>query len=102
MTSVSRDHVRDELLTILTNIRDDWEGSAAEIADNTGLFGDLGFESIDAIALGNELEDHFNRALPFVTFLTQAREEHWTDITVGRLTEFLVVSLNGHAKGHTA
>jgi acyl carrier protein len=100
MTNVSRDHVRDELITILSHIRDDWEGSA-EITETTGLFRDLGFESIDAIALGNALEDHFNRTLPFVPFLTKAREEQWTDINVGHLTEFLLVSLNGLAKGHT-
>ena len=98
MTILSRDNLRDELIEILTKIRDDWECSA-EVTETTGLFRDLGFESIDAIALGSALEDHFNRSLPFAEFLTQAREEKWNDITIGRLTDFLIFSLDLGAKG---
>lgn len=98
MTRLSRDNLRDELIDILTKIRDDWECSA-HVTETTGLFRDLGFESIDAIALGSALEDHFNRSLPFAEFLTQAREQQWTDITIGRLTDFLIFSIDLSTKG---
>lgn len=98
MTATSRDNIRDEILGILKQIRDDWECSA-EITESTGLFRDLGFESIDAVALGSALEDHFNQTLPFAEFLTRAREEQWADITIGRLTDFLIGALDQQARG---
>lgn len=85
--------VRDELIEILKQIRDDWE-SSTDITEATGLFRDLGFESIDAVALGSSLEDHFDQSLPFAEFLTKAREQQVPDITVGRLVDFLMQSLD--------
>ena len=69
---------------------------AGEIDDRTGLFRDLGFESIDLIALGSMLEEHFNQTLPFAEFLTRAREERVEDITVGAMLAFLVANLVRH------
>ena len=98
MPILTRDAVRDDLIAILKQIRDDWECST-DVTEDTGLFQELGFESIDAVALGSALEDHFNRSLPFAEFLTKAREEKLTDITVGRLVDFLVESLDRRAQG---
>jgi acyl carrier protein len=81
-------------MTLLKSLRDDWEYSA-ELTDDTGLFGDLGFESIDAVALGAAIEEHFGRQLPFAEFLTGAKEKGLEDITIGYLLQFLVTNLNG-------
>ena len=94
MPTLSRDSVRGDLIQMLKEIRADWDYSV-EITEETGLFRDLGFESIDAVALGSALEEHFNRTLPFAEFLTKARDEYLADITVGYLLGFLVSNLNG-------
>jgi len=67
------------------------------VTENTGIFSELGFESIDAVALGAALEEHFGTSLPFAEFLTRAKEQNVTDITVGQLVTFLMSSLNGAA-----
>lgn len=84
--------IRDDVVKVLKQVRDDVQFST-EVTEQTGLFRDLGFESIDAVALGSMLEEHYNRSLPFAQFLTKAKEENVDDITVGRLVTFLMSSL---------
>lgn len=88
-----RNTLRDEVLKILTDLREDWEYSD-EITEQTGLFGDLEFESIDAVAMGSAIEEHFNQSLPFAEFLTKANERQAEDITVGEVLDFLVENLD--------
>ena len=92
MTGVDRQTVKDQLMNMLMELREDWEYSA-ELTENTGLFKDLGFESIDAVALGSAIEEHFGQNLPFAEFLTRANEQGLEDITIGRLLDFLVTNL---------
>lgn len=92
MTEVDRQTVKDKLMSMLLELREDWEYSA-ELTEKTGLFKDLGFESIDAVALGAEIEEHFGQNLPFAEFLTRAGEQGLEDITIGHLLDFLVTNL---------
>jgi acyl carrier protein len=94
MTIRTHDAIRNDLMTLLKSLREDWEYSA-ELTDETGLFGDLGFESIDAVALGAAIEEHFGQQLPFAEFLTRAKEQQLKDISIGYLLEFIVTNLNG-------
>jgi acyl carrier protein len=98
MTNPTRDEIKADLVRIIQEIRDDWDYSG-EIEESTGLFRDLGLESIDAVALGAALEEYFDRALPFAEFLTKAREENWPDITVGCLLEFMTANLSSVLEG---
>jgi len=89
---LTRDQIRNDLIELLKEAREDWDDSIV-ITDDTGLFLDLGFESIDAVGLGSALEQHFGKTLPFPEFMSQAKEENVSDITIGRLVDFLVVNL---------
>ena len=60
-----------------------------EITSETMFFGDLGFVSIDAIVLGETLEQQYGCPIPFQRFLGQLAEENVQDIAVGRLAQFL-------------
>ena len=97
MQRFDRDSVRSDLLKIMASLRDDWE-FPGEITEQTGIFQDLGFESIDAVALGSAVEDHYNRSLPFAEFLMKANERKATDITVGELVNFMVENLSATRK----
>ncbi len=90
--AVDRSRARQNLMTILTELREDWE-YPGEINDSTGIFRDLQFESIDAVALGSAIEDHYNQSLPFAEFLMKANERKATDITIGELVDFLMLHL---------
>src|SRR5258708_39753699 len=92
MATLTPTTIRADLLHSTKQLRDDWDWSV-EIRDETGLFRELGVESIDLIALGSMLEEHFDRTLPFAEFLTQARDDRVDDITIGAILEFLVANL---------
>jgi acyl carrier protein len=91
--TLTKNEIRDALLRIMRGLRDDWDWSN-EITDETGIFRELGFESIDLVALGSLVEEHFNQTLPFAEFLTRAKEDQVQDITIGYLLDFLVASLS--------
>jgi acyl carrier protein len=92
MQAISRNSIRIELIELLKNAREDWDSSLV-VTDETGIFNDLGFESIDAVGLSVSLEDRFNRTLPFPEFMTRAKREQWRDVTVGRLVDFVEANL---------
>jgi acyl carrier protein len=89
---LTREEIRSDLIELLKEAREDWDDSIV-VTDETGLFLDLGFESIDAVGLGSALEQHFGKLLPFPEFMSQAKEEGVSDITIGRLVDFLVANL---------
>ena len=76
----------------LRDFREDSD-SALTITEETGIFHQLGFESIDAIGLSTALEARFNQSFPFPEFMMMMKKENATDITVGQLLEFLVVNM---------
>lgn len=92
--ALDRNRVRSELMAVLGELREDWDYSG-EITEQTRLFTDLEFESIDAVALGTRLEEHFNQSLPFAELLTQFAERKADDIRIGELLNFLMQHLNG-------
>jgi len=97
MPEPNRNAVRDAVAAQIQEVKEDWDISTP-ITDKTGLFNDIGFESIDAVALGAAIEEHYDRQLPFADFLTKANEEQWPDVTVGQLVDFLLDNLPGDAK----
>lgn len=97
MATLDREQVKGTLMQLLKELREDWEYSG-EITEETGLFGDLGFESVDAVALGAAVEEHFGQPLPFAEFLTKARDHQMKDITIGFFVEFLMTNLKATGK----
>jgi acyl carrier protein len=91
---LTREHVRHDLIALLKDAREDWDPSQA-LTDETGIFNELGFESIDAVGLSSALEGHFGQALPFPEFMSKAKEQDLRDITVGQLLDFLMQNLEG-------
>jgi acyl carrier protein len=98
MSDLDRTAVLSSVVSILSDLREDWEYSD-EITEKTGIFSDLEFESIDAVALGSAIEEHFNQSLPFAQFLTEAGERDAQDIYVGELVDFVMANLRPKKNG---
>ena len=88
MNKVSKDKIFADLLTILDELTDDWEYSG-EISLKTSLFDDLGFESIDVVALGTAIEENYRQTLPFAEFLAEIGQREEQNIRVEDIVEFL-------------
>ena len=101
MEILTRERVRHDLIDLLKDAREDL-GSSIVITDETGLFNELGLESIDAVGLSSALEGHFGQALPFPEFMAKAKEQNLKDITVGHLLDFLMQNLEASAERKVA
>ena len=98
---LTRERVRHDLIDLLKDAREDWDHSFV-VKDETGIFNELGFESIDAVGLSSALEGHFEQTLPFPEFMSKAKEQQLKDITVGQLMDFLMQNLEGSAERKVA
>ena len=95
MEKINQEQIFADLLTILNELTDDWEYSG-EITTKTSLFNDLGFESIDAVALGTAIEEHYKQTLPFAEFLAEIGQREEIDIFVEDIVTFIHKTLNHH------
>ncbi len=89
---MTRSEIKKELLGMLNELMEDWDYDG-ELNEDTGIFRELGLESVDAVALGTEIEENFGQELPFAEFLSKAREDDWEDISIGQFLDFLVANL---------
>jgi acyl carrier protein len=97
---VTREQIGADLQKICNEIMGDWEYSG-EITLETRLFADLGLESIDVVALGAAIEEHYRRNFPFAQWLTQLREQRVDDIHVKDVIEFLHDNLKSSSVGES-
>ena len=81
-----------EVLADLARILSDFEGReySGAIGRETRFFADLGLASIDAVVLGERLQEHYGRPLPFGELMADLGKAEDRDLTIGRLADFLV------------
>ena len=92
-----REQIKTNLIELLRDFREDSD-QAILITEDTGIFRQLGFESIDAIGLSTALEARFNQSFPFPEFMMMMKQANAADITVGHLLDFLVANLRNPAQ----
>jgi len=63
------------------------------IGPGTRFFADLGLASIDAVVLGEALERHYGRSLPYGELMADLGRRADRDLTIGELVAFLGRSL---------
>ena len=91
--TVSDEAILTDLIGIIKGLTD-WEYSGP-ITRETRLFADLGFESIDAVALGEAMEAHYRRRFPYAEFLAGLGARNARDLQIGELVDFLRRHLDG-------
>lgn len=87
---------RQQIMADLSEMLSDFQGReySEPITRETQFFNDLGFVSIDAVVLGEELQNRYGQPLPFPKFLSAAAERGAEDIRVGELADFLTEHLD--------
>jgi acyl carrier protein len=98
MVGATREQIAAELEKIFQETMGDWEYSG-EITAETRLFADLGLESIDMVALGGAIEEHYRRTFPFAQWLSSLRDQQVDDIRVSEVIQFLHDNLNSSPDG---
>jgi acyl carrier protein len=101
MAEVTREQIGADLEKIFNETMGDWEYSGA-ITPETRLFADLGLESIDIVALGGAIEEHYQRHFPYAQWLGQMRDQQVDDIRIKDVVEFLRDNLMSSVVGEGA
>jgi acyl carrier protein len=85
--SLSSAEIMADLSEILASFNGrDYSGS---IGPETRFFADLGLASIDAVVLGETLEAHYGRPLPFGALMADLGSRTERDMKLGEMAEFL-------------
>jgi acyl carrier protein len=84
-----------DILSDLRRILGNFNGReySGPIGRDTRFFGDLGLASIDAVVLGETLEHHYGRRLPFGELMAELGKRQDRDLQIGELADFLHKSL---------
>jgi acyl carrier protein len=90
--STSREAILADMIAIMREMTD-WD-YPQEMTRETRFFGDLGFESIDAVVFGESVETHYRRRFPYAEFLRELGEREQRDLKLGELVDFLHLHLN--------
>lgn len=87
---------QNSILADLARILSDFQGReyADPITSETRFFADLGLASIDAVVLGEQLQEHYGRTLPFAELMADLGGRQDRDLGVGELASFLHKHLN--------
>lgn len=101
MAEVLREQITADLTKLFNETMGDWEYSG-EITPETRIFADLGLESIDLVALGGAIEEHYRRTFPFAQWLTQLRDQQVDDVRVKDVIQFLHEKLQDAPVGESS
>lgn len=91
-TSSSRDEVAAEVIRMVKNVAAGWD-FGGEIDENTRLFSDLNWQSVDMVVLAHDVQEYYHRALPFVDFFSGLGRRERPGVTVGELVDFVAARL---------
>jgi acyl carrier protein len=83
------------ILADLARVFADFQGReySGPITPSTRFFADLGLASIDAVVLGETLQERYDRTLPFGELMADLGRREDRDLTLGELAAFLAKSL---------
>jgi acyl carrier protein len=98
MSTANKDVILSDVLQLLNQLARDWEYSG-EITLDTWLFGDLGFESIDAVVLASFVQEHYGRTFPFPQLLADIGQRETKDMRISELVSFIHQHLNSASSG---
>lgn len=88
----TKEQIQSDVAGILRNFNG--REYSGPIGPQTCFFGDLGLASIDAVVLGETLEEHYGRKIPFHLFMADLGRRAVRDIRLGELIDFLHQHLN--------
>lgn len=90
-----------EILNDLEQILRNFQGReySGDISAETSFFGDLGFASIDAVVLGETLQEKYGVTFPFHELLAELSRQGAQDLSLGEIAGYLHQYLEAVEKG---
>ena len=83
----SRQEILDYLLHKMSELTADWD-YPDPVRPESRLFGELGFESLDAVVLCTAIQEHYQTPMPFAELLAEIGQQQ-RDLSIAELTDFV-------------
>lgn len=87
MSTLTQDAIFTDVVRVLSDIHG--HDYSSTITPDTRFFADLGLASIDTVVLGEALENHYGRRLPFAELMAELGRRADRDIPIDELVGFL-------------
>ncbi len=84
----TREEILTEVLALLNSVAQDWEFEGT-VSEDTRMFADLAFESLDLVILGAKAQEHFGQTFPFPELFADMGRRDARDLTVGEWVDFI-------------
>ncbi len=84
----TRPQVLAEVLDLVHSVVQDWEFDGA-VTEQTRLYGDLAFESLDLVILGAAVQERFGQTFPFPDLFAEIGQRDVHDLTIGEWVDFI-------------
>ena len=97
----TRDQILAEVLDLVHSVVRDWEFDAP-VTEQTRLYGDLAFESLDLVVLGAAVQERFGQTFPFPDLFAEVGPREERDLTIGEWVDFLARHVVDSASAATA
>jgi acyl carrier protein len=87
MISVRENEILGDITSILSTQLGIQSSSAIDL--ETRFFADLGLASIDAVVLGEAIQNHYNQPLPFNDLMAEIGRRTDRDLSIGEFVAFV-------------
>jgi len=84
----TRQQVLAEVLDLVHSVVQDWEFDGP-VTEQTRLYADLAFESLDLVVLGAAVQERFGQMFPFTDLFAEIGQRDVHDLTIGEWVDFL-------------
>lgn len=87
-----REEIREYIIELLQGLAEDWD-YLGSLVPETGIFSDLGLESLDAVILGTTIQEHYKQQMPFAQLLSEVGQKEVPELSIAELVDFVDIHL---------
>ncbi len=98
MTTPTSQQIMDYTLGLLQQLASDWEYDGV-ITPTTLLFSELGLQSLDVVVLGNSMQEHYGKSIPYAELLSDIGQRSFNDVSVHEWVDYTDRFLQIHGSG---
>lgn len=96
--NITKKSIEIHICSFLAQLASDWEYDGT-ISSDSLMFSELGLQSLDAVILGNSLQEHYGKVIPYADLFANIGQREFKDVSVGEWIDFTYQHLQNDSPG---